>query len=393
MGISVNRRPTRCQEKGRLAARARAWSWYSAASRRLAGAGTVAAVLGVAACSSAGPSGPATPASGSPAAVSAGAPSPAASASGAASPGAASALEQQYEQVVARVLPSVVQIVTGEGSGSGVVFDAKGDIVTNAHVVGTATSLQVGLASGGKPLAAAVAGVFAPDDLAVIRVQSGAGSLHPASFGRSAAVRVGEIVLAMGNPLGLTGTVTDGIVSATGRTVSEGQGSSAVLISAIQTSAPINPGNSGGALVNLAGQVIGIPTLAATDPQLGGAAVGIGFAIPSDTVTSIAAQLISAGKVTSSGRASLGITAQTVADATGQPAGVGIVGVTPGGGAAGAGIQPGDIITALGGQPTTSLAALQSVLAAHKPGDRVRARLSRDGAVSTVTVTLGSLTS
>ena len=126
-----------------------------------------------------------------------------------------------------------------------------------------------------------------------------AGSLHPASFGRSAAVRVGEIVLAMGNPLGLTGTVTDGIVSATGRTVSEGQDSSAVLISAIQTSAAINPGNSGGALVNLAGQVIGIPTLAAADPQIGGAAAGIGFAIPSDTVTSIAAQLIATGKVTS----------------------------------------------------------------------------------------------
>jgi S1-C subfamily serine protease len=314
-------------------------------------------------------------------------------ASGTASPGAASALEQQYEQVVSGVLPSVVQIVTSEGSGSGVVYDARGDIVTNAHVVGTATSLQVGLASGGKPLAASVVGVFAPDDLAVIRVQNGAGSLHPASFGRSAAVRVGEIVLAMGNPLGLTGTVTDGIVSATGRTVSEGQGSSAVLISAIQTSAPINPGNSGGALVNLAGQVIGIPTLAATDPQLGGAAVGIGFAIPSDTVTSIAAQLVSTGKVTNSGRASLGITAQTVADATGQPAGVGIVRVTPGGGAAGAGIQPGDIITALAGQPTTSLAALQSVLAAHKPGDHVQARLSRDGTVSTMTVTLGSLTS
>ena len=183
----------------------------------------------------------------------------------------------------------------------------------------------------------------------------------------------------MGNPLGLTGTVTDGIVSATGRTVSEGQGSSAVLISAIQTSAAINPGNSGGALVNLAGQVIGIPTLAATDPQLGGAAAGIGFAIPSDTVTSIAAQLVAAGKVTSSGRASLGITAQTVADAAGQPAGVGIVGVTPGGAAARAGISAGDIITALAGQPTTSLAALQSVLAAHKPGDRVQAQLTRDG--------------
>ncbi|TVZ07436.1 PDZ domain-containing protein [Trebonia kvetii] len=345
------------------------------------------AVLGAVACS-ADSGGPVTSASQPSAATSAAAPSSAMPSSG-----AASSLEQQYEQVVSRVLPSVVQISTSEGSGSGVVYDARGDIVTNAHVVGTATTLQVGLASGGKPLAATVVGVFAPDDLAVIRVQAGAGSLRPASFGRSASVRVGEIVLAMGNPLGLTGSVTDGIVSATGRTVSEGQGSSAVLISAIQTSAAINPGNSGGALVNLAGQVIGIPTLAAADPQLGGAAAGIGFAIPSDTVTSIAGQLIAAGKVTSSGRASLGISAQTVADAAGQPAGVGVAAVTAGGAAARAGITAGDIITALAGQPVASLAELQSVLAAHKPGDRVQAQVSRDGTTSALTVTLGSLTS
>ena len=393
MGISVSGSHVPHQENDRPATRACAWSWHSPAGRQLAAAGAVAAVLSAVACSSAAPSGPGPAAGGASTAASAAAPSATAPASGAVSPGAASALEQQYEQVVAQVLPSVVQIVTSEGSGSGIVFDAKGDIVTNAHVVGTATSLQVGLASGGKPLPAAVVGVFSPDDLAVIRVQDGAGSLHPASFGRSAAVRVGEIVLAMGNPLGLTGTVTDGIVSATGRTVSEGQGSSAVLISAIQTSAPINPGNSGGALVNLAGQVIGIPTLAATSPQLGGAAAGIGFAIPSDTVTSIAAQLIASGKVTNSGRGSLGISAQTVADAAGQPAGVGIVAVSPAGAAARAGITAGDIITALDGQPVTSLSALQSVLAAHKPGDRVQAQLSRDGTVATVTVTLGSLTS
>jgi len=249
------------------------------------------------------------------------------------------------------VLPSVVQITTGQGSGSGVGYDTRGDIVTNAHVVGTATTLQVGLPSSGTPLTATVAGVFAPNDLVVIRVQAGADSLHPASFGRSASVRVGEIVLAMGNPLGLTGTVTDGIVSATGRTVSEGRGSSAVLISAVQTSAAINPGHSGGALADLSSQVIGIATLAAADPQPGGAAAGIGFAIPSDTVTSIAAQLIATGKVTDSGRASLGITAPTVADASGQPAGVGVISVTPAGATAKADIQPDDIITGLAGQP------------------------------------------
>ena len=351
----------------------------SMVGRWLVGAGITLVAVGVAACSGAGGNGRGDAgASPSPAVVSS---------------GAASSLQEQYEQVVAWVLPSVVQISSSSGSGSGVVYDTKGDIVTNAHVVGAAATLQVSLPSGGKPLTAEVIGVFAPDDLAVIKVQSGGGSLRPASFGRSASVRVGEIVLAMGNPLGLTGTVTDGIVSATGRTVSEGQGSSAVLISAIQTSAPINPGNSGGALADLAGQVIGIPTLAAADPQLGGAAAGIGFAIPSDTVTGIAGQLIATGKVSNSGRASLGIAAQTVADAAGQPAGVGVISVTPGGAAAKAGIQPGDIIVDLAGQPTASVAALQSVLAAYKPGDRVPARLSRNGAESTVLVTLGSLTS
>jgi putative serine protease PepD len=133
-------------------------------------------------------------------------------------------LQRQYEQVVSRVLPSVVQISTGTGTGSGVVYDSRGDIVTNAHVVGTAATVGVSPASGGKALPAKVTGVFAPDDLAVITVQRGAASLNPAVFGHSAVVRVGEIVLAMGNPLGLSGTVTDGIVSATGRTVSEGQG-------------------------------------------------------------------------------------------------------------------------------------------------------------------------
>jgi putative serine protease PepD len=391
MGGNVN--GTHVPGKAKDGSSAHALASGAAGWRRLGAAGIMVAALGAAACSGAGPSGPATPAGQPSAAASSPASPSAASASAGAPSGLASSLEQQYEQVVARVLPSVVQISTSEGSGSGVVYDTKGDIVTNAHVVGAATTLQVGLASGGKPLPAEVAGVFAPDDLAVIRVQAGAGTLHPAAFGRSAAVRVGEIVLAMGNPLGLTGTVTDGIVSATGRTVSEGQGSSAVLISAIQTSAPINPGNSGGALVNLAGQVIGIPTLAATSPQLGGAAAGIGFAIPSDTITSIAAQLIATGKVTSSGRASLGITAQTVADAAGQPAGVGIVTVAPGGAAARAGIQPGDIITALASQPVPSVAALQSILAARKPGDRVLAQVSRGGTETTVTVTLGSLTS
>jgi putative serine protease PepD len=355
-------------------------------SRWLAGTGIALMILGGATACSGGGNGNSANSAGATSGAAARTPSAVAS-------GSAAALQQQYERVVSRVLPSVVEISTSQGTGSGVVYDGKGDIVTNAHVVGTARTMQVSPASGGKALPAKVVGVFAPDDLAVIKVQGNTSSLRPASFGRSASVRVGEFVLAMGNPLGLTGTVTDGIVSATGRTVSEGQGSSAVLISAIQTSAPINPGNSGGALVDLSGQVIGIPTLAATDPQLGGTAPGIGFAIPSDTVTLIARQLIATGKVTNSGRASLGITAQTVANASGQPAGVGVVRVNPGGAAAKAGIRPGDIILSVAGQPTDSITALQAVLAAHKPGDRVPVRISRDGKELTVQVTLGSLTS
>jgi S1-C subfamily serine protease len=213
-------------------------------------------------------------------------------------------------------------------------------------------------------------------------------------------VKIGEIVLAMGNPLGLTASVTEGIVSATGRTVSEAgaTGASAaaapaLITSAIQTSAPINPGNSGGALVDLSGRVIGIPTLAALQPENGGAAPGIGFAIPSDTVRNIAGQLIANGRVTHSDRAALGITAETVANEAGQPAGVGVVSVTAGGPAAKAGVKPGDVIVAVAGQPTPDSAALQSVLAAHKPGDRVQLRILRPGGEMTGTVTLGSLSS
>jgi S1-C subfamily serine protease len=362
------------------------WRRLSRWARRAgSGLALLAITVSVVACSGGG--GGTSAASSSPSVSASTSPAPSLPAAG----GQAN-LQQQYERVVASVLPSVVQITTSEGLGSGVVFDRKGDIVTNAHVVGSAKNVHVRVPITSKTLAARVLGVFAPDDLAVIRVQHPPATMRPATFGRSSTVRVGEIVLAMGNPLGLTGTVTDGIVSATGRTVSEGQGSSAVLISAIQTSAPINPGNSGGALVSLSGQVIGIPTLAASDPQMGGAAVGIGFAIPSDTVTSIAPQLIATGTVTNSGRAALGVTVETVANAGGQPTGVGVVSVMKDGPAAQAGIRAGDVILAVNGQPTDSVTALQSVLAGLKPGDQVRVRLSRDGTKSTVTATVGTLT-
>jgi putative serine protease PepD len=306
---------------------------------------------------------------------------------------ASSALQSDYISTVDAVLPSVVQITTSSASGSGVVYDDKGDIVTNAHVVGTATSMKVTPAAGGQALQANVVSVYTPDDLAVIRVTSGAGKLKPASFGDSGKVQTGEIVLAMGNPLGLTGSVTQGIVSATGRTISEASAageSGTTMANAIQTSAPINSGNSGGALVNLDHQVIGIPTAAARDPEAG-AAPGIGFAIPSDTVKDIADQIIKSGRVTNSGRAALEITARSVANDQGHPDGVGIVDVTSGGAADKAGLRAGDVITAVNGTSTPSLPALDGLLAKLKPGDSVEVTYVRDGATKRASVTLGNL--
>ncbi|MGI5269356.1 S1C family serine protease [Nonomuraea sp. CA-218870] len=303
-------------------------------------------------------------------------------------------LEQTYERVISQVLPSIVQITTATGLGSGVVYDDQGHIVTNAHVIGEATEVEVTLATGGGSRVAKVVQSFPAGDLAVIKVDDPQ-DLRPATFGDSSKLRVGQLVLAMGNPLGLSGSVTDGIVSAVGRTVTEPEGSGspgATIAGAIQTSAAINPGNSGGALVDMAGQVIGIPTLAATDPSLGGgAAPGIGFAIPSNTATDISAQIVKHGRVINSHRAALGITGSTVIGDTGQPAGVGVRSVQSGGGAAKAGIREGDVIVSVGGKETPTIAALTELLTGYKPGDKVEVEFVRDGEPQKVTVTLSEL--
>ncbi len=309
-------------------------------------------------------------------------------------PPAAMAQQQAFVRVIQQVLPSVVEIRTSTGLGSGVVFDAAGDIVTNAHVVGNAKTFQVLMSSSTAPLSATLVGSYPADDLAVVRV-TGAKNLHPATFGNSANLQVGDLVLAIGNPLGLQSSVTDGIVSAVGRTVSEpatSEAPGATLPDTIQTSAAINPGNSGGALVNLAAEVVGIPTLAAVDQQEGGAAPGIGFAISSNTVTDIAGQLVKTGHVTLSHRAALGATVTTVVDTNGQPAGVGVVSVTPGGQAAKAGLKQGDVITAINGTATPDVATLSGVLAGLRPGQTVTVAVTRqDGSTATIKVTLGQL--
>jgi S1-C subfamily serine protease len=309
-------------------------------------------------------------------------------------------LEQGYVSVVQKVLPSVVQITTDRALGSGIVFDAQGNIVTNAHVVGQATKFQVTLADNSQAIPATLVGTYLPDDLAVIKLDHAPSSLHPAHFGDSARLQVGDIVMAMGNPLGLTGSVTDGIISATGRTVTEPAGGSApgaTLPEAIQTSASINPGNSGGALVNLAGDVIGVPTLAALEPSGNGGgtapAPGIGFAIPSNVVTDIAGQLVANnGHVVNSHRAQLGVRVATVVDGTGQPVGMGVVSVVPGGPAAAAGVRTGEVITAVNNTPVHSASELAQALAKLDPGQTVPVTLtSPQGGTRTVMITLGQL--
>jgi S1-C subfamily serine protease len=292
---------------------------------------------------------------------------------------AALAFQRAITAVVRRLSPSVVQIQSSDGLGSGVVFDTNGDVVTNNHVVAGGGPYTV--TAGAHTYGASLVGRFAPDDLAIVRV-SGA-KLAPAAFADSSKLAVGDFAIAIGNPLGLRSSVTDGIVSQFRPGVSEGNGVALPLM--IQTSAAINPGNSGGALADLQGRVIGIPTLAATDPQLGGtAAPGIGFAIPSNLVKDIATQIIRFGHVTNSHRAYLGV---QIGNTNG--AGVLVLGVTKGGPADKAGLVANDLITSVNGTKTPTLDDLTSALSEIKPGKTVAIDVvTQSGAHKTLHVTL-----
>jgi S1-C subfamily serine protease len=276
----------------------------------------------------------------------------------------------------------VVQIQSSIGLGSGIAFDSHGHVVTNAHVVAGSKRFQVTLPDGSKH-PGTLRGTFPEGDLAVIEVAGV--TLKPATFADSSKVQVGEIALAIGNPLGFRSSVTQGIVSSTSRTVSEGNG--VALPSVIQTSAAINPGNSGGALVDATGAVIGIPTLAALDPEFNGTpAPGIGFAISSNTVKSIAGQLASTGRVQDSARAWLGVELRSL-----PQGGAVIARVTAGGPAARAGVQVGDVIAAVGGKPVNTVDDIAVALAQEKPGNRVAVEVAEPAGLRTVEITLGQL--
>ncbi len=259
--------------------------------------------------------------------------------------------------------------------GTGFVYDTKGDIGTNQHVVSGASTVKVKF-SDGSTYTATVVGADAATDIAVLHVNAPSSKLAPLALADSSKAEVGDGVVAIGNPFGLDGTVTSGIVSAVGREISSPDDTP--IAGAIQTDAAINHGNSGGPLLNLRGEVIGITSQIQSE---GGGNDGVGFAVPSNTVKSIASQLISSGKAQ---HALLGVTPADTAN------GVRIATVKNGSAADDAGLKVGDVITAVGSTEIASSAQIRAIIAGHEPGDALTLTIRRDGSSKTVHVTLGS---
>jgi putative serine protease PepD len=293
-------------------------------------------------------------------------------------------LTQLYKNVAPGVVDIVVNTSSGgfgdqgaQAEGSGFVVDSSGDIVTNQHVVNGAKAITVTFQDG-KTAKATVVGTDPSTDVAVIKVNVAASDLHPLTFASSSGVQVGQPVAAIGSPFGLPETLTSGIVSSLNRTISAPNNFS--ISGAIQTDAPINHGNSGGPLLNSSGQVIGVNAQIESDS---GGNDGVGFAIPSDAVKSVADTIIAGGKVQ---HAYLGITIDTASSGNGAQV-TAVKADTP---AAKAGLKAGDIITALDGTAVTTADDLTAKISAHQSGDKVTLTVTRSGSTVKVAVTLGT---
>jgi putative serine protease PepD len=301
-----------------------------------------------------------------------------------------------------KALPSVVTLAVSngasQGSGSGEIIRSGGYILTNDHVISAAAgggTIDV-LFSSGQTERATLIGRSIAWDLAVVKVQD-TGGLPVIAIGQSEPLRVGQPVVALGAPLGLSGTVTSGIVSALGRdvTVPASAGQTARLPGAIQTDAAINPGNSGGALVDCAGRLVGINTAIATVPtasgEAGGGSVGIGFAIPVDLATVVTEQLIDTGRFVppTAGLTTTLIPPGVTSEAHSED-GLFVQAVSPGGPAAQAGLQAGDIIVSADGKPTTTPDSLLIATLHKRVGDTLRVAYLRSGKEATATLTLAA---
>jgi putative serine protease PepD len=280
--------------------------------------------------------------------------------------------------------PAVVSIRTDSGSGTGFLIDRKGTLVTNAHVVGGADRVVVKFGTDGRSIDGQVKGADASSDLAVVTIDpaSAPGNAKPLQFADSRQVRVGDTAIAIGNPFGLDRTATEGIVSGIGRSITAPNGFS--IDQVIQTDAPINPGNSGGPLLDVTGRVMGINSQIATAGGTSQGNVGIGFAVPSNTVREVVPRLEKGDRIA---RPYLGVETSDPTDPN-APAGAEVTTVVPGGPAEGAGLNPGDVITELDGQPVKGPSDVSRIVAAKKPGDHLNLRVDRSGQDVTLDATL-----
>jgi S1-C subfamily serine protease len=278
----------------------------------------------------------------------------------------------------------------GQGAGSGMIIDAEGLVLTNAHVIDGATSISVILADGSRRPADLV-GSLPEDDVALVQIRDG-GTFDVVELGRSSEAQVGDQVVAVGNALNLgeSPTVTTGILSATGRTVGAENG--VTLDQLLQTDAAINPGNSGGPLVDAAGRVIGVNT------AIAGGAENIGFALSIDAIRPLIDDLRAGGGAVR-GRAALGVSTLDLEEVEpdvlerlgiDRADGAFVVDVLPGSGAAEAGLEAGDVIVAVGGDVVADASTLTEVIGVLEPGQEISVIVERDGEEQTLTATLGS---
>ena len=264
-----------------------------------------------------------------------------------------------------------------QAQGSGFVYDSSGDVITNNHVVANATKISVMFSDGSK-YSAKLVGADPSTDLAVLKVDAASSKLHPLTVGDSSKLAVGDGVVAIGSPFGLDETVTSGIVSALNRDISSTN--NFTISGAIQTDAAINHGNSGGPLLNMSGQVIGVTTQIESDS---GGNEGVGFAVPSNTISSVASKLVKGQKVE---HPYLGVFVQTPQNRSGAE----VAQVKTGSPAAAAGLKAGDVITAFEGQAIQSPDDLTAAVAGKAPGDKVAVTYVRNGNTKTTQVTIGT---